>query len=190
VYLPLAQRAVMPQTSVLVRSDPMRPLPPSELSAAIRQIDRELPVFSATTLREQVRNRIDRQRAIAFLLVTFGAIGLLVAAIGLYGVIAYTVWQRRREIAIRLAVGGTPANVLRMVIRQGLHLAAAGVGVGAVLGIPANMLIASSVFGVRAGTVTAFGGSAVLLTLVVLAGSWLPARAASRIDPGLALGDE
>jgi putative ABC transport system permease protein len=126
-------------------------------------------------------------RAGAFLVGLFSAVGLLLAAMGLYGVIAYAVTRRTREIGIRLALGAEPGGVLRLVMRQGLTLAAAGWVVGVAMAVVVAQVLAAQLYGISAGDPVAWGGAAVVLLGVAMLANALPARRAARIDPAVAL---
>jgi putative ABC transport system permease protein len=118
---------------------------------------------------------------------SLGVVVLLLAAIGIYGVTSYSVNRRTREIGIRMALGADRGSVLRLVIRQGLVLTAAGIALGLALGAAGAQLLRSLLFGVSALDPVAFGGAALLFGAVAMAASYLPARRATRVDPMLAL---
>jgi putative ABC transport system permease protein len=153
----------------------------------LRGLDRNLPVYDLSTLTEHVRLRLDKERGVSALLGAFGALALLLAALGLYGVMAYAVSRRTREIGIRMALGAARRDVLGMVVREGLRLAAVGIAVGLVLASGLTQIIKRFLYGVTATDVATFAGVAVLLAGVAVAASFLPARRASRVDPMVAL---
>ncbi len=165
---------------------------PASLSPAIRDavraIDPDMPVFSVRSMdafydaRAMLGPRLTMQVVTAA-----GSIGLLLAIIGLYGVVAYAVGRRTREIGIRMAIGAKPGDVLRMVLTQGLAFTAVGVGIGLGGAFFASRALAGFVVGVSPHDPAIFAGVAVILAAVMLAASWLPARRAARIDPLLAL---
>jgi putative ABC transport system permease protein len=121
---------------------------------------------------------------------SFGALALVLAAVGLYGVMAYTVVQRVHELGVRLALGADPGAVQRLVVRQGLRVALAGAAVGLVAALAATRAMRGLLFGVAPGDPLSFLLVAPLLLLVALLACWLPARRVSRIDPLLALRSE
>ena len=163
------------------------------LSAAIQEELRQvsgLPVTDIRTMDEVVSRSTSRQRFNMLLMTVFGSAALILAAIGIYGLMAYSVQQRTQEIGIRLALGAATGSVRNMVVLQGMRLALAGVviGLGAAFGL--TKLLSTLLFGVKEKDPVVFGTAAVLLTLVSLLAVWLPARRATRIDPVIALRSE
>ena len=163
---------------------------PLSLSGAIQEQIRQasgLPVSDVRTMDEVVSRSTSRQRFNMLLMTVFGSAALFLAAIGVYGLMAYTVQQRTQEIGIRLALGAGTGNVRKMVVFQGMRLALVGVaiGIGAALGL--TRLIATFLFGVNAKDAAVFTSVAVLLSVVSLLAVWVPARRATRIDPVIAL---
>jgi predicted permease len=165
-------------------------VPPQSLSNAIQEQLRQttgLPVSGVRSMDEIVSLSVSRQRFNMWVMSVFGACALLLAAIGIYGLMAYSVEQRSQEIGIRLALGAQIAQVRKMVVVQGMALAGAGI----VLGVGAAFLLATSIsaflFGVTARDPMVFGGVPLLLTVVAFLAVYLPARRASRVDPIVAL---
>jgi putative ABC transport system permease protein len=157
------------------------------IRAAIRSLDPNLPVFDVRPLPDIVAAASAPRRLAVTLIGSFAALALLLAAVGIYGVISYLVTQRRREIGIRIALGATSENVLSLILMKGARLAAFGVAVGLLGALAVTRLISRLLFQVSAFDVTTFAvGIAVLVALVLLA-CWLPARRATRIDPLVAL---
>ena len=166
---------------------------PGALGAATQdeiQAASGLPVSSVRTMEEVVSRSTARQRFNMLLMTVFGAAALLLAAIGVYGLMAYSVAQRTREIGVRLALGARTGQVWRMVVLQGMGLVAAGVVIGLASASGLTRVIASFLFGVEASDPITFVAVPLVLTTVALAAVALPARRASRVDPVLALRGE
>ncbi len=139
------------------------------------------------TMADQFDDALFRDRLVATLSVLFGVLATLLAAIGLYGVIAYSVSRQRREIGIRMALGAGQALVLRMVLREALTLSAVGVLVGLPLAYALGRAVEAEVFGLSSTDAPTLLLAAVTLSAVSLVAGWLPARRAARIDPALTL---
>ena len=146
-----------------------------------------LPVANVASMEEIVSNSLSRQKFNMWLMTVFGFVALMLAAIGIYGLMAYSVQQRTQEIGIRLALGARLDQVRNMVVAQGMKLAGVGVviGIGAAYGL--TQYIASFLFGVEAHDPMTFVAVPALLVLVALAAIWIPARRASRVEPLKAL---
>ncbi len=186
VYFPLPQSPVG-NLFLAARSG----VDPNSLVAAVRgvlrELDPDLPVYEVTTMAESVANQTTRSRFSAWLLGVFGALALALAAVGIYSVMAYAVEQRSREIGIRMAMGARAADVLKMVIRQGMKLALLGVALGLGAALALTQLMKKLLFGVAAADPLTYGVIALLLTLVALLACWIPARRATKVDPIIAL---
>jgi putative ABC transport system permease protein len=176
--------------TLLVRTaaDPTATL--ATLRSVIRQMDPNLPVYGLRTLAEHVRQRLDKERGASALLGAFGALALILAALGLYGVMAYAVAQRTREIGIRMALGAARRQVLRLVVGEGLRLAGTGIGIGLVLAVGLTQVIRKFLFGVTPTDIFTFVLVAVIMSVVAAAASLVPARRASRVDPMVSLRSE
>jgi putative ABC transport system permease protein len=159
----------------------------SAISAQVRQqvqsIDAELPVFRAETLDDILSASLSVRRFSMQIVALFAATALLLAGLGIYGTISYVVNEQSREIAIRLALGAQRSNILKMVLRQGLGLAAAGAGVGVAGALIVSHLMAGLLYGVSPSDLPTFVGVTVVLTAVALAASYIPALRAMRLDP-------
>jgi len=162
-------------------------LDPSAISAQVRgqvnALDATLPVFHAETLDDVLSNSLSVRRFSMEMVAFFAATALLLAGLGIYGTISYLVNEQRREIAIRLALGAQRGTILKMVLRRGLGLAAAGAGLGVAGALIVSRLMAGLLFGVSPTDLTTFGGVTIVLTTVALAASYIPALRAMRLDP-------
>jgi predicted permease len=187
LFLPERQHADLSDISLVVKTagDP-RPLA-GALSAAVHELDPALPIFRLETLEQALRNRLDKERGASSLLGVFGTLALLLAALGLYGVMAYAVTQRTREIGIRVALGARQVDVLRQFVGEGMRLAAVGVVIGIALSVALTRIIARFLYGVTATDAATFAAGAALLCVVAVLASWFPARRAARVDPMVAL---
>jgi predicted permease len=159
----------------------------STVEKQVWAFDRTEPISSTQTLQQRLSLSVALPRFQSLLLGVFGALGLVLAAIGIYGVISYSVTQRTHEIGIRMALGAEPMQVMRLILRQGLVLALTGVGIGIVAALALTRLMRTLLFGISATDPLTFAGVAVVLTLVALAACCLPARRAMRVDPMVAL---
>ena len=185
-YLPMAQ-APSSAAVLVVRTDgdPMRLAAP--VREAVRRADADLPVFSVRPLTKVVAESLAEQRFRTTLLAIFAGLALVLASVGVYGVISYGVTQRRHEMGLRMALGARREQVQRLVVGQGLRLVLVGAAVGLVAAYLATRLLASFLYGVRATDPLTFAAVPVLLALVALVASWLPARRATQVDPIVAL---
>ena len=149
-----------------------------------------MPLFDVRTIADHLEIAVFLQRMIAGLLGAFGALALVLATVGLSGVIAAIAVQRTPEIGMRMALGATRGDIVSLILRQGLGMALAGVGIGLAAAFGVARLFKTLLVGVSATDGVSFAGTAVLLVLVALAASYLPARRAARIDPLAALRHE
>ena len=159
----------------------------SAVREQIRASDPSLPVFLARTMEEQRQLSFWRYKLFGYMFSAFGAVALLLAAIGVYGVLAYSVSQRRQEIGVRVALGAARRDVLRLVVGQGVTLAAIGIGVGIVGAFGATSLIASLLYNVTSSDPVSFVLVATFLAAVAVVASYIPARRAMAVDPIIAL---
>jgi predicted permease len=160
---------------------------PNSFGQPIRQtindIDDKIPIFGITTLENQVHETLKQDRLIAQLVSFFGALALILACIGLYGVMAHGVARRTNEIGIRMALGARGGNIAWMILRETLMLVVFGLVIGVPTALLAARFVSSQLFGLQAADPAALIGAAVVLTFVALLAGYLPARRASRVNP-------
>lgn len=189
VYLPFRQKPSDAMT-VLVKSKQE----PAALVAAIRRavasIDKDQPVFGVATMEEVVNASISTSRVTLTLLGLFSGLALVLAAIGIYGVVSYSVAQRAKEIGIRLALGAERGSVLRLVFAQGARIAGAGIVVGSAASLWLTRLMTKLLFGVSAVDPPTFAAVAFVLAAITMLACYVPARRALRVDPLIALRHE
>jgi putative ABC transport system permease protein len=170
---------------VRTRGDPARMA--SLIREAVWSVDRNVPIERAEPMRDIVERSIAPERLTTSLLAAFGGLALMLGAVGIYGVMSYSVAQRGTEIGVRLAIGAVPADVLRLVLRDAFLLTGAGLGVGALGAIGLSRLLSGRLYGIQPTDVTTFGFAAVVLGGVAIAASAIPAWRASRLDPAMTL---
>jgi putative ABC transport system permease protein len=182
-------RAVSPnEVTMVVRTgedDPERL--GAAVTAAIRSVDPEQPVFSVMSMERVIENASAERRISMVLLLLFAGMALLLSAIGIYGVMAYTTTQRRHEIGIRLALGAAAPDVLRLVVGQGMRLVLLGLVAGLLGAWLLSRALTSQLFGITAQDPLTYAVVAVLLGSVALVATWVPARRATRVDPMISL---
>jgi putative ABC transport system permease protein len=187
VYLHIPQVPALGSMTLMLRSqsDPM------SLAAAARQeitkLDPNLPIYDIKPLDEYISDSVAQSRFNSALLGAFAGVALLLTAIGLYGVIAYSVAQRTQEIGIRMALGARPSDALRLVIGQGMALVFIGVALGLGGAFAATRLIRGLLFDIGAADPLTFASVAALITLIALLACYIPARRATKVDPMIAL---
>jgi predicted permease len=156
---------------------------PAQVRTQIQAVDAELPVFRAETLDDVLSSSLSVRRFSMEMVALFALTALLLAGLGIYGTISFVVNEQSREIAIRIALGAQRRNILRMVLRQGLTLAAAGAGVGVIGALIVSHLMSGLLYGVSPYDISTFAGVTAVLTAVAIAASYIPAMRAMRLDP-------
>ncbi len=165
--------------------------PPAILAPRIRgelaALDRTVPLYDVRTFREHIGLSVSIDRTIAALLTVAGVLAMILAAIGIYGVISYTVAQQTREIGIRIALGAAPRRMLGLILKQGLRRTVAGIALGIAAAAALTRVTTAMLFEVSATDPLTFAAISLLLFIVALAAAAIPARRAMRIDPLVAL---
>ncbi|HEV2388856.1 MAG TPA: ABC transporter permease [Candidatus Acidoferrales bacterium] len=185
-YVPAAQRLIG-QWTLVVRSEGDPSALTSELRQAVLAVDNQQALSEIHPMQFYIDRTVSDRRLAALLLGLFAALGLVLAAVGIYGVIAYAVSLRTHEIGIRLALGATRSEVMRMVLGAGARMALAGVAAGVLLGLGLMKLASSLLFGVKPSDPLTYALAAVVLATVALAACYVPARRAMNVDPATAL---
>jgi predicted permease len=186
IYLSLYQETPK-ELAIFLRGDLNASAIPEEVRAMVQSVDPGLPVYGAQTLDDAVSTSLAERRFSMEMVACFAATALLLAALGIYGVISYIVSERTRDIGIRLALGAERGKILAMVLRQGLGLAMAGAALGLVGSVIVSHLMAGLLYGVMPTDPLTFVSVTLLLTGVALAACYIPARRAMRVDPMIAL---
>ncbi len=186
MYIPAYQLPAPSMTLVVRGRVPVEGLTEG-IRRAVQSVDPEQPIRRVQLLETWVAGSVAPQHFLAMLLLLFAAVALLLAAVGIYGVMSYTVTQRTHEIGIRMALGAGRHNVLRLVLGQGMVLALTGLGAGLALALASTRILASLLYGVSATDFATFAGFSLLLALVALLACLVPARRATRVDPIVAL---
>jgi putative ABC transport system permease protein len=185
-----ALQSGFPSSSLAISSE----VEPNALAPAVRQaiwsVDPDQPITDVATMEEILGREVFQRRVQTTLLTAFAGLALLLAAIGLYGVLAYQVGRQIPEIGLRMAIGAAPANILRGVVGRGLALTAIGLALGVGGALAVSRVLATVLFGVKATDPATYGAVAAVLLLTAAAASYLPARRAMRIDPMVALREE
>jgi len=174
--------------AVRTTGNPLAALP--ALRQAVHSIDRNLPLSAVNTMDKLVDSSVGQRKLSMMLLGLFSAIAMVLASIGIYGVMSYSVAQRTRELGIRMALGAVRSRVLFLVVRQGMALAGAGVVIGLVGAFGLTRLLANQLFAVGATDPATFAIVSALLVTIALIASLVPALRATRVDPVVALRDE
>jgi putative ABC transport system permease protein len=186
IYVTLGQR-YFGRIHLLIKTAPGAAAPGGAVRRIVANIDPTLPILRQQTMREQTATSLFPQRLALYVSGGLGVVALLLVLIGIYGVTAFSVAQRTREIGVRMALGAQRSHVQAMVVRQGVVLVGIGVTLGSLAAFGATRLIRDLLYGVPPTDGVAFGSAAALLAVAALVASWIPARRAARLDPVIAL---
>ena len=185
-YVPYEQDPIGAM-NIVVRSesDPMLLLP--AIREQVRALDAELPIYHAQRMEEYVAASVAQRRFTSLLCAVFAGAGLLLAVVGLFGVMSYSVAQRTHEIGVRVAVGAEKRDILRLILTEGMGITVVGLGVGLLGAFGVSSIVKSQLFGVSATDPLTFLGVILALAVVALLACYIPARRATRVDPMVAL---
>ena len=186
-YLPFLQSPWMIDMTFEVRTATSAAPVAKEIYSAVRALDPNLPVVEMRTQEQQIDSSLNTERLFAKLAGLFGALGLTLACVGLYGIMAYNVTLRTGEIGIRMALGATRSGILWLVLKASFPLVLVGLGAGCFLALATTRLITSILYGVAPTNPVTLGASMLLLFLVAILAAWIPARRATKVDPMVAL---
>jgi putative ABC transport system permease protein len=187
IYDAMNQNAQATRMILVVRTNSLPTSLTAAVTDAVHRVDPDEPLVGVATMESIVDQSLGQQRLSMVLLAAFAGLALLLAAIGIYGLQAYAVRQRIREIGIRMALGAQRRDVFRLVVEQALKLTGFGIGIGLAGAFGVTRLMASQLYGLSATDPLTFIGVAFLLALVALAAGYLPARRAMQVDPIVAL---
>ncbi|MFZ0636982.1 MAG: ABC transporter permease [Candidatus Acidiferrales bacterium] len=181
-FYPVAQLE-LPFSFLIVRTDEDAGGLVNGIREAVRSVDPNQPISDAKTMDQRIAMSLGPRRSAVVLLGVFAIMAVMLSAIGLFGLVRYSVVQRTQEIGVRMALGATPADVLRMILGEGLRLALVGVGVGLIAALALTRVLRTLLYGVSAADPATYATVAILLVGVALAASWLPAMRATHVDP-------
>jgi ABC-type antimicrobial peptide transport system permease subunit len=187
IYLPYTQSRDWTKITLVARgkSDPLLLI--GAFRDRIATLDRNLAVSNIKTLKQAISERTSPKRIMMWLMAIFGSLALVLAAVGVYAVMAYAVAQRVREIGVRIALGARPGNILKLIIGQAMLLTAVGVSIGVAGAFLLSSAIAGLLYGVTAADPVTFIGIPALLVAIILVACFIPARGAMKVDPIVAL---
>jgi putative ABC transport system permease protein len=186
LYVPMMQIPARAMTLVVRSSAAALPLV-AAVRARIAEADRDLPVAGIASMEEVISTSVAQPRMLMQFVGVFAGFALLLAAIGIYGVMAYAVTARRQEMGIRVALGAAHTEILRLIVAQGMRMTLAGVLLGVAAALALTRLLAGLLFGVRAADPLIFAAAAIVLVAAAFVACYLPARRATRVDPIVAL---
>jgi putative ABC transport system permease protein len=182
MYLPLEQ-VPWPTTTLIVHSQGNPEMLVSGVRAKLAELDATLPVSNVASMDSIVASSVAQPRILSEFVGVFAGFALLLSAIGIYGVMAYSVASRTQELGIRMSLGAEPRDILKLVLKQGMRLALIGVAIGLAASLALTRLISTLLFGVSASDPLAFSLAAAVLVATALVACYLPARRATRVDP-------
>jgi predicted permease len=186
VYYPMSQ-AYSPFMALQLRSETGRAIEADAVRRLVASLDPELPVSSVVDMQAAMSDSMAETRTIGYLVAAFALLALLLAAVGLYGLVSYGVSQRVREVGIRIALGADPDSLVGLLLARGIGIAVLGVGMGLAVSYGLGLALESLLFGVARTDVPTVGGAALLLMVAAGVAAWLPARRASRVDAAVSL---
>jgi predicted permease len=189
-FMPYVQQTEVGGLTYVIRTHVRPAAIMPALRQALAQIDRDLPMTDVRTQQEQIDDTMSTERALAALAGGFGLLALALACVGIYGIMAYSVANRRNEIGIRMALGARPAQVRGMILRESTWLTVVGIVVGVGAALLLTRLVKSMLYGIQAYDPLTVAGGVLILLAVALAASWIPARRAARVQPMEALRHE
>ncbi|MCH7992559.1 MAG: ABC transporter permease, partial [Gemmatimonadetes bacterium] len=188
VYYPASQR-YSPWMALQLSSESGRTWPRDVIQRTVAAIDPELPVSAVVDMRAAMTDSMGETRTIGYLVGAFAVLALLLAAVGLYGLVSYGASQRVREIGIRIALGAKPESLVRLILARGLAISVLGIGLGCVIAYGLGLALRSLLFGVAHTDVVTLGAASLVLMAAAGIAAWLPARRASRLDASISLRD-
>lgn len=186
-YLPTMQEKVLTNLTLLVKTDIDPPVVAESLRAGLKALDPHLPLYNVKTLSTEIDESLIQERLVTWLSSAFGLLATLLTALGLYGVLTFSVARRTREIGIRVALGAQRRDVFKLIMIRGVVLVGVGVLIGVGASIALSRVLESMLFGVEANNIAMLVGVSVGLSVVALLACWIPARRATRVDPLVAL---
>src|SRR5439155_2922911 len=190
VYMPYAQWTRPQRLVYYVRTAGDQTQVSSSIRRVVHEADANLPAPNISSLDVKIRDSLYTERLLAVLSEAFGVLATLLAAIGLYGVVAYSVARRTAEIGIRMALGAVPRDVLALILKDAARMTGAGIGIGLAGALALSRLVESQLFGIKPADPIVLAGAATALAMVALISAWVPGWRASRIDPVRALKHE
>jgi predicted permease len=189
LYMPMSQNYLSSATlQARASGDPLQLM--GAVQREVQALDKDLPVFGVKTMSQHLQGALMAPQLAAAVLGVFGAVAMLLAAVGIYGVVSYAVAQRTREFGLRMALGALPRNVAWLALRKGMAPVWMGMAIGLVASLAATRLLESFLYGVSASDPMTYAAAAILLGAVALLASYIPARRATKVDPMIALRSE